>query len=162
MYTLPNLTPSLYQMVNPRPQPNPRLGPLLPGLTSTDDMSAVSGSVVLALTGVTGVTSPSGATGISKLTRRTQLAVSNPALDAALQSLLPVTIRIKDLIGPDDVPRNEAGSPMCLSYHLRGICSSNCRRKADHDRPLTPADKAALSNWVIDQIAKRRAAGAIP
>jgi len=114
MYMLPNSPPSLYQLVNPRPQPNPRFGPLIPGLTPTDDMSAVSGSGVSALTRVTGVTSPSGATGISQLTRRTQLAVSNPALDAALQSSLSATIHIKDLIGPDDVPRNEAGSPMCF------------------------------------------------
>jgi hypothetical protein len=90
------------------------------------------------------------------------MSVANPNLDPSLVSLLPPTVRIKDVIGNDEVPKNEAGYPMCLSFHTRGVCFSNCRRTRDHERPLTANDKTILSNWVIDTLAKRRAAGAIP
>jgi len=113
----------------------------------------------------TALSSVTGATGLGTAatgTSRYGLPVQNPTLDATLQALLPPTIRIRDLLGTDAAPRNESNSPICLAYHIKGLCFSNCRRSKDHDRPLTPNDKTLLSNWVVDQLAKRRAAGAIP
>jgi hypothetical protein len=111
-----------------------------------------------------GMSSVSGATGLSRISAATRYgpAVNNTSLDPALSALFPPTVRIKDLLGNDETPQNENNNPMCLSFHLRGLCSSNCRHKLDHERPLTPADKNLLSNWVIDQLAKRRASGTIP
>ncbi|MFN9980210.1 MAG: hypothetical protein ACK53Y_09865, partial [bacterium] len=111
-----------------------------------------------------GMSSITGATGLTRLTSHPRYgqSVTNPALDPALAALLPATVRVKDLLGNDDAPKNEQNNPMCLSFHLRGVCFAGCRRKTDHDRPLTNTDKNLLSNWVIDQLAKRRASGAIP
>jgi len=158
LYTNPILPPALYQLIAPRP-PNIRLtiqtGSIqTPGAaTISDDASSQSG--VSALTGNTGDTT------------RTQQSkygtpVSNPNLDPTLVALLPPTVRIKDLIGNDEPPKNETGGRMCLSFHLRGLCFTNCRRTADHTRPLTQIDKTVLFNWVIDTLAKWRAAGTIP
>jgi len=154
-YSIPNLPLPLYQLVNPRPPPNLKT----PGLTPTDDSSVTGNSNV---SGLTNPTMATGYTGLTADTRRTALTVHNTNPNANLQSLLPTNVRIKDLLGPDEAPRGTAGTPLCLSFHLRGICSSNCRRKSDHERPLSAADKDTLSNWVVDQLARRRAAGAIP
>jgi hypothetical protein len=110
------------------------------------------------------MSSVTAATGLSQFTNQSRYGspAHNPSLDPTLATLLPATVRVKDLIGNDEAPKNESNAPMCLSYHIRGICFAGCQRKADHNRPLTPTDKATLSNWVIDQLAKRRASGAIP
>jgi hypothetical protein len=150
IYSNPTLPPPLYQLINPRPFPG-GTKTITTGTAVTDESSTVS-----ALTNATGITG----------TARTTMSqfgnpITNPNQDPALQALLPTAVRVKDLLGQDEAPRNEANSPMCLSYHLRGVCSSTCRRKVDHDRALTQADKTLLSNWIVDQLAKRRAAGAI-
>jgi hypothetical protein len=105
----------------------------------------------------------SGNTGVSTLTSGSALTqgssrsgsfVKNPAVDAALQGLLPPGVKITDLLGSDPVPIGEDNNPICLSYHIRGGCFTNCRRKDNHARVLSPADKQKLSNWVMDQTAK--------
>ena len=152
-YSNPTLPAPLYQLINPRPPQGTRQ--LLGGPASivSDDASTVS-----ALTGATGLT---GAARTVTSSRHGD-PVKNPSPDPTLQALLPQTVRVKELIGGDEVPKNEANGPMCLSYHLRGLCFTNCRRKADHERPLTTTDKAVLSNWVVDTLAKRRASGVLP
>ena len=159
MYTNPILPPNLYQLIAPRPTPKFPLP--IPSIATqvTDDASTHSNmSSVTGATGTTGLTRGTFGTGHS----RYGTAVANPSVDSTLLALLPPTVRIKDLLGTDDAPRNENNKPMCLSYHLRGLCFTNCRRVVDHSRPLTATDKVQLSNWVVDQLAKRRAAGAIP
>jgi len=155
LYTNPNLPPALYQAVY---QKNPRT-PLLPEQSTIVSDDASTNSSVSALTSATGIT---GASRYTALTSRYGPPVTNPNPDPNLQALLPATVRIKDLLGTDEAPKNEANTPMCISYHIRGVCFTNCRRLRDHDRPLTTTDKTILSNWVVDQLAKRRAAGAIP
>jgi hypothetical protein len=147
-YSNPVLPPTLYQLINPKPATRPQPPP-----TVSDDGSTQSG-----------MSSVTGATGLSQLTKQSRYGSTahNPSLDPTLTALLPPTIRVKDLIGNDEAPKNESNAPMCLSYHLWGLCFTSCRRKADHNRPLTPTDKATLSNWVIDHLAKCRASGAIP
>lgn len=154
-YTTPVLPPPLYQLINPKPptRPPPTFPGTIPPPIVSDDASMQSG-----------MSSITGATGLTRLTSHPRYgqSVTNPALDPALAALLPATVRVKDLLGNDDAPKNEQNNPMCLSFHLRGVCFAGCRRKTDHDRPLTNTDKNLLSNWVIDQLAKRRASGAIP
>jgi hypothetical protein len=155
LYTNPTLPPALYQAVYQKNQKTP----LIPGQNTIVSDDASTTSAVSALTSATGLT---GTSRYTSTTSRYDPAVTNPHPDPNLQALLPATVRIKDLLGTDKAPKNEANSPMCLSYHIRGICFANCRRLRDHDRPLTVADKNILLNWVVDQLAKRRAAGAIP
>jgi hypothetical protein len=159
-YVLPNLPLPLYQLLHPKPTPPGGGGNRLPSLSGTtgsgtDDLSQSS------QTAISGLTTPSLATTTGTI-RTQNTAVHNPTPDATVQALIPTNVRIKDLVGTDPVPRNEAGTPMCLSYHVRGICFSNCRRKADHERPLSTKDKTTLSNWLVDQLAKQRTAGLVP
>jgi hypothetical protein len=159
MYTNPILPPNLYQLIAPRP--NPKFPLPIPTIAThvTDDASTH-----LNMSSVTGATGTSGLTRgtLGTAQSRHGTVVANPSVDSTLIALLPPTVRIKDLLGTDDAPWNESNKPMCLSYHLWGLCYTNCRRIVDHSRHLTAADKAQLSNWVVDQLAKRRAAGAIP
>jgi hypothetical protein len=153
LYTNPTLPPGLYQLIAPKLPTRPTPGSTIPNLASvsTDD-----GSVQTNLSSVT------GATGLrTAFTSRFGTSVPIPNPDPALQSLLPATVCLKELIGNDEVPRNEAGNPMCLAFHLRGLCNSTCCRQPDHARPLTADNKNTLSIWVIDTLAKRRVAGAI-
>jgi hypothetical protein len=123
VYTIPTLPMALYQLINPRPRfpppgPSVTTGTTTPPTAISDDASMQS--AVSALTGnttVTHITSQS----------RYGTPVPNPVPDATLQALLPSTVRIKDLLGSDDAPKNEAGSPICLSFHLKGLCFSRCR-----------------------------------
>jgi len=158
-YTLPTLPLPLYQLIQPKPPsiPSPTLPPSLAGTGSASSLDSISLAAQSIISALTNNSLPT-----RDRTGKTSLAVTNPTPDTTLSAVLPSNVRIKDLMGTDEAPRNEAGSPMCLSFHIRGACFSNCRRKADHERPLTPKDKQTLSNWVIDQLAKRRAAGAIP
>eukprot|EP00980_Cylindrotheca_fusiformis_P012538 scaffold3079_cov119-Cylindrotheca_fusiformis.AAC.14 len=47
---------------------------------------------------------------------------------------------------PVQIPRNAAGTPHCLAYHIKGLCNSNCGASADH-RPLTEPETTALVTW---------------
>lgn len=47
---------------------------------------------------------------------------------------------------PPMVKRNGKDVPMCASYHLRGMCFSNCSRKADHSDHTAEEDQA-LYDW---------------
>lgn len=44
------------------------------------------------------------------------------------------------------IPKNAGGHQMCLAFHLRNSCSSNCSRAADH-REHTAGEDAALAAW---------------
>jgi hypothetical protein len=44
------------------------------------------------------------------------------------------------------VPQSDAGQPMCISYHVKGICNSRCGRSAGHTAH-NAAESARLSAW---------------
>jgi len=66
-------------------------------------------------------------------------------------------VKIMELLGNDPVPVGDDNTPMCLSYHIKGGCYNNCRRKANHEKALSAAEKHKLSNWIVDQTAKLKA-----
>ncbi len=47
---------------------------------------------------------------------------------------------------PPTVKRNGTDVPMCISYHLRGQCFSNCSQKADHAKHTNEED-VKLMDW---------------
>jgi hypothetical protein len=53
---------------------------------------------------------------------------------------------IERIGGPPKVKRSGAEVAICVSYHLRGSCFSNCKRKADH-AAHTDAEDAKLLEW---------------
>ena len=61
--------------------------------------------------------------------------------------------RIRDILkkakeAGNPLPKNAWGGDMCVSYHVKGVCNTNCGRKADH-RPHNAADKKKLLDWCI-------------
>jgi hypothetical protein len=63
--------------------------------------------------------------------------VRNADPDAALQALVPAHIQPRNVIKNDQVPLNDAQLPMCLSFHLRRGCWSQCKCAHDHNRQLS-------------------------
>ena len=75
--------------------------------------------------------------------------VTNPTISSALKDKLEAsTKRICDFQShaPNSTNTSNEGKPIpiCLSYHMRGHCFSNCNRVATH-RPLSDAEASALA-----------------
>jgi len=150
LYQNPNLPPALYQLIMHKHNPKTLI---IDPTSDKDDASTATG-----LSTLTPGTSLSKATTTPSLVSgRSGNFVRNPAVDSALQSLLPTGVKINDLLGSDPVPTGDDNNPFCLAYHIRGGCFTNCRRKASHDKALSAKDKQQLSNWLVDQTAKLRA-----
>jgi hypothetical protein len=84
----------------------------------------------------------------------TKTFVRNPDPDATLQALIPAHLQLRNVIQSDTVPLNDAGHPMCLSYHLRRGCWSQCKRAQDHGRQLSGAERQRVVNFVSAQLRK--------
>lgn len=86
---------------------------------------------------------------ISQITNATKAPTSNPHRNPVFQPYhqqvqnIKLATLVKDKGAP---PKNTAGIPMCLSYHLRGSCWSNCRRSKDHCTHTMDED-ASLVQW---------------
>jgi hypothetical protein len=151
-YNLPNLPPSLYYLIYPRttllkPPPSDK-SVITPSITETDASSTVSG--VSALTGATGATGSGTRTGFS----RAGDMVVNESPDPHLLGLVPFNKKLKDIIGNTQSPANDAGEIICLSYHVKGGCFTNCRRKNTHGTTLSFAEKSRLENYIADRLEK--------
>jgi hypothetical protein len=157
-FQTPTLPHALYQLIQTRP--HPRF--IIPDLTKGEDKEDDTGTVA---TGFSSITSGSGAggsgpastqSGLSQGSGRAGTFIKNPAADPTLQSLIPPGIKITDIMGSDPPPLDEDNQPICLSFHIKGGCFSNCRRKDNHAKPLSASDKSRISNWIVDQVAKLR------
>ena len=65
-----------------------------------------------------------------------KLGISNTKFNDAIKKVGP----------PPTVLRNGKEVPMCASYHLRGVCWSNCARKHDH-KAHSEAEDNQLYEW---------------
>ena len=54
--------------------------------------------------------------------------------------------KIRDGELPQLPPSKVDGSPMCLAYHTKGVCNTNCTRQADHVS-YTSSEYQPLSTW---------------
>jgi len=73
--------------------------------------------------------------------------VINPAgADATLFARLEGK-QIREVIRNEVMPVNAANVPMCLTYHARGQCYSNCRRVADHNKRHSDAEQRTW--WLL-------------
>jgi hypothetical protein len=48
------------------------------------------------------------------------------------------------------LPKNDRGTDMCITFHVKGFCNTNCRRSPDHSPPgpvRNPAEEARLYTW---------------
>lgn len=75
------------------------------------------------------VLAPGTAAGGGNLTQGTLEHKSSP-LNQAFQPFVDLNLRVQDVLqqaGPaNQVPTNANGVKMCMSYHLKGMCNTNC------------------------------------
>jgi hypothetical protein len=61
--------------------------------------------------------------------------------------------RVRDVVkraamAGQTIPQNDAGVPMCISYHVKGICNTRCGRSADHISH-SEAETSRLLTWCV-------------
>ena len=164
-YILPHLPSSLYRLAYPTPitTRSSTPGSVLSGniLTTITPGSTTSGSadqsVVSALTIGTRQTTPTLRTSTSG--RGSYQANLTP--DATLIQLVPGNVRLRDLMANATAPQADDGTPICLSYHLRSGCWSNCARHASH-KVLSAPEKQRLAEFSLAQLPKVQPTKAAP
>jgi hypothetical protein len=80
--------------------------------------------------------------------------VQNMAYDDALLPYLATGKRVRDVIKAalergHPIPKTMGGKEMCISYHVKGVCNTNCSRKADH-RTHTTTKTGKLVTWCVE------------
>jgi len=151
IYVAPTLPPVLYQLAHPKKPTGFHSVPnLISASGSSSDSSSHSGSGVSSgASTMSGLTTPSIPTATNQATRGA--VVVNLTPNVALQTLLPSTYRIKDLIGNTKPPEFDAGGEMCLAYLTRNTCWSNCKRASHHRANLTPSEQTRLEQYIAMQ-----------
>jgi hypothetical protein len=165
VYVLPTLPPQLYHLVYPKkattsvPWATPGSGTSVPGsiATGSSNSSATSSGNSFAST-VSGLSTPSGITGLVQSGRGARIANLHPI--AALTNLIPTTTKLKDVIGTSTPPILDNGAEMCLSFLLRQGCWSNCRRAQQHTSTLSQNEQARLSAYLTQRLRSSPSIGA--
>jgi hypothetical protein len=157
-YTLPSLPPALYYQVYPKLQllrhaPNTPISGASQGSTSSVPTGATTDDSTTA-SPMSGITSATGLTGATTRTLRSNTMVINENPDRHLLSLVPFNRKLKDLMGDTYPPNTDAGQQICLSFHVKGACYSNCRRKPTHGMTLNLQEKQRLENYIADRLEK--------
>jgi hypothetical protein len=71
-------------------------------------------------------------------------------INPAFKKFVDMSLRVRDVIKragtSNRVPNNNTGIEMCLAYHLKGVCNSNCARHQDH-REHQPSEDQAILRW---------------
>jgi hypothetical protein len=156
-YILPWLPMALYHLAYPK-QPKHH-GGSFPELISMGSALGTSGSDVLTISGL------ASATGASVLQQQLaglqcQIPGAPTGRGTFISNLHPIAmvvvldkpnLKIRDIIGMTQLPMMNNGSDMCLSYHLRGGCWSNCRRATHHGQSLGPDEVQCLQQYLTQR-----------
>jgi len=151
LYTLPHLPPSLYQLAYPKKQTTPLNDTFPPGLilsgsaSGTSSGSSGDASTVSGLTG-SGAAQPPPPGGRGAY-------ISNLAPIPSIIALDKPGVKLRDLIGTTAPPKMTNGTDMCLSYHLRKGCWSNCRRATNHVSTLSAVETQRLQSYITQRLA---------
>jgi hypothetical protein len=157
MYTLPTLPGALYQLIAPK-QPSVPKGPYNnDSATVATGLSTLTGTIVGTQPTTSVMSQGTFLSGNMSTGGTSANFIRNFNVDNELRSLLPPGIKILELLGNDPVPTGEDNSPICLSFHIKGGCYNNCRRKSNHAKTLSATEKQKLANWIMDQTAKLKA-----
>ena len=97
---------------------------------------------------------PAGRAGALPAEPYSGVSVSNPVFESAFAPYRAMGLKVKAVIDravaagvpAPGVPLNAAGTPMCVTWHVKGFCNSGCHRSADH-AAHEPADREALIQW---------------
>ena len=88
--------------------------------------------------------------GVDEHTTTSQVTVQNPNplphLQVGLGFRLRQLMEQATILTGSPVPQTADGLPFCLSYHLKGVCDSNCGSRQAH-RALSPHERGILSAW---------------
>jgi hypothetical protein len=146
-YVLPHLPTALFRLAFPQPTKT-----VLPAPSTFSVVTPVPSLTTSDASVVSGLTSGSR---LSNSTERTGSGgrgtfVANLQPDSTLIQLIPGNIRLKDLIGVASVPTAEDGTSLCMSYHLRNGCWSNCARRATH-RTISASEKQRIADFALAQ-----------
>jgi hypothetical protein len=136
------------------PLPDRYLAPLNPLTTSTFPGSVAPSNASTSLSTITGSsTAPStGSPPIAPLKPVPEGTVARckPYLEA-YQTFRASGKRVREVMKTahrdgHTFPQNNNGVDMCVSYHVKGVCNSNCGRSADHN-PHGDDETARLVAW---------------
>jgi hypothetical protein len=94
--------------------------------------------------------------GLTRTTRQSNQTtlIVNEHSDPQLMALIPFNKKLKDIIGTTQPPLTDTGDQICLSYHAKGGCYPNCRRRQNHNHVLNAAEKEQLANYIADRLEK--------
>jgi len=151
IYVIPHLPPSLYQLAHPK-RPQSAHSDSIPGLVATGSASQSSGSSISDASSMSGLTTPSHAGTQPSPTGRGAF-ILNLTRDESLIALDRPQTKLKEILGTAPPPKMTDGSEMCLSYHLRGGCWSNCKRAANHSASLPANDIHRLKQYLTRRFA---------
>jgi hypothetical protein len=134
----PSLPPQYYNTRSPTTQQvaalQPVSLPVVPGATRT---------AVVAPTITTSIAPPT-------IKARGTIVRKSAPINPVFQKFVDMNLRVRDVLqraGPTNrVPTNNDGTEMCLSYHMKGVCNSNCSRHQDHKEHQASEDNAMV-NW---------------
>jgi hypothetical protein len=93
--------------------------------------------------------SPGPATILPPIKTRGTIVRKATPINPALQRFVDMNLRVRDVIsqaGTNRVPTNRDGIEMCLAYHLKGVCNSNCARNNNH-KEHQPTEVQAMVCW---------------
>ena len=82
-----------------------------------------------------------------------QINVQNPSVHPEVAAAMEGhTFRIAGLFDREHCPpKHDDGRDMCCAYHMRGRCSSNCRRRYSHNS-LSDSESARLHAFVQERV----------
>jgi hypothetical protein len=141
------------------PLPDRYLAPLTPDFPTSGSLN--SGSI---LSGLTGTTSNSTETeqsqqrhppaGAKQTTSQETLNVADkcvPYIELLFAPYRATGKRVREVMraaneAGNPIPKSDSGSDICVSYHVKGICNSNCGRKLDH-KPHSEGETTRLVSW---------------
>jgi hypothetical protein len=161
VYILPRLPAMLYQLAYPRQTKTQ--GESLPGLITTGSStrgSSTDVSTVFGLASASAMTSrTSGPPG--NVTGRGAF-MSNLAPLVSLITLDKPNVKLRDIIANTAPPKMDDNSEVCLSYHLRGGCWSNCKWATNHGRQLSTSETRRIEQYLTQRMAALTPAPAQP
>jgi len=153
IYVLPHLPPPLYALAYPK-KTHPASDGSIPGLipggsasgSSSSGSSAGFSSDASTISGITTPTTKPPPSGRGSY-------ITNLQPNATITAQDKPNIKLKDIISNAPPPKMDDGTELCLSYHLRGGCWSNCRRANTHAQTLSNPERQRLTQYLTRRFA---------
>jgi hypothetical protein len=121
----------------------------VPAVQAPSATNIAAGTIELATSGRTHPPTGPTATPATIRTRGSVQRKPTP-INPSFQRFVDMNLRVRDVMvragAANRVPTNSNGIEMCLSYHIKGMCNTNCARNGDH-KEHTAAEDQAILRW---------------